>query len=387
MTRLKRTIWISILIMSVVVSFVDYAESQIGISFSWYLIKDDNIFKSRNEYSEMINTASLIISRGYSKNNFSFQPYYGIEISAFNENSDQKNNSHNFGIIGRHVSGDWVIDVMLGAQIRRNDAEFIYYNTNSFAFNIKTQYEPNLNTLYSIGLNYSKNEFTEFTEIDNLMYKFYGKIQRFFQSRISVSSEIGISVKNYVNQNIIQSFGSRSRGRISNPTGNSEKPLNALQFSADFNVGRSITDRTGMNIAFGGTQFVGDPIKSFSNGIYYFTENDLYDDPFSYEDKYISAYLTRQFGIGFQGKVGAAYHNKNYAGTDALDESGELLGENRLDTRYDYSFVLSKKFELDWQIPFSLSVYSRFLIRQDKSNDPYYTFTDHLGIFGLTISK
>ena len=66
MTQLKRTIRLFTLIIFAIVSIVDYAESQVGISFSWFLIKDDNVFKSRSEYSEMINTASLLISKGYS---------------------------------------------------------------------------------------------------------------------------------------------------------------------------------------------------------------------------------------------------------------------------------------------------------------------------------
>ena len=88
----------------------------------------------------------------------------------------------------------------------------------------------------------------------------------------------------------------------------------------------------------GGQLFIGDPIKSFSEGIYYYTKNDLYDDPYLYQDRYISLQLTKQFAIGFQGKIGSKYQLKDYAGTPALEENGELTGETREDKRNEYFY-------------------------------------------------
>lgn len=374
-----------ILLILLIVSFSDVIYAQTGISFSWYLIRDDNAFKSRSEYEELINTVSLILSRTHSSETMALQAFYGADISTFNKYTDQRNHTHQFGVLSRFLSGNFNTDIAFYAQLRRNDAEYIYYNTDMYSFYIKVQYEPDINVIYSFGLNFLKNKFNEFSDLDNTAYRFYGKFQRFFQSRLSVSGELGLGVKNYVNQSVYSFFGT-SGGFLRFPR-YTEEPLNAMQLSADINIGKSITDRTGINMGFGGTRYIGDPIEAYLEGIYYYTENDLYDDPYSYKNKYVSAYLTRQFAVGFQGKIGTVYKDKDYSGTPALTDTGELMNENRADARIEYLFLLSKKFNLQWHIPFALDVNFRFLVRQNSSNDPYFDFTDHLGVFGVTFSK
>jgi len=382
---MKKIVSYSVLFVVLILLSADITPAQTGISFSWYIIRDDNAFKSRSEYEEMINTASLFISRAYSAEKYSLQAFYGADISTFNKYDDQQNHAQQFGLLGRIISGNFNTDIGFYSQLRRNDAKYIYYNTNTYNFYIKTLYEPDWDQIYTFGLNYSKNEFNEFENLDNTTYRFYGKYQRFFQSRLSISGESGLGVRNYINQKTYNFYG--YTGVFMRVPRYTEEPVNAIQLSADANIGKSITDRTGINIGLGGTQYIGDPIESYSNGIYYYTENDLYDDPFSYENKYVSAYLTRQFAVGFQGKIGTAIHDKDYAGTPALSKTGELTGENRRDTRNEYSLLLSKKFTPEWRIPVSVDVVFRFLIRRNNSNDPYYDFTDHLGIFGVTVSK
>ncbi len=361
------------------------SSAQTGISFSWYLIRDDNAFKSRNEYQELINTTSLMLSRSYSFNDFALQGFYGIDVSAFSEYSDQKNHAHQLGLFGRKMSGSFITDIGLYTQLRRNEAQYIFYNTDNYSFFLKTEFQPELNQVYSLGITYLKTNFNEFTDLNNTSYKFYGSFQRFFQSRMSISGEITLGVKDYINQSIFSYFGF-SRGMMQLPR-YVEEPVNAIQISGDLNFGKSITDKTGINMKIGGSKYVGDPIESYSEGVYYYTENDLYDDPFSYENKYISLNLTRQFTVGFQSKIGVFYAGKNYKGTPALTETGDLLNDIRKDSRSEFSFQLSKKYEPDWNFPINLNTYFKFLIRDNGSNDPYFDFQDHLGIFGITISK
>ncbi len=304
--KIIRLMLVTLLVVS---SLSGLAEAQTGVSFSWYLIRDDNAFKSRNEYEELINTASLMMSRVYSMKSIAFQAFYGADLSAFNENTDQRNTAHQFGIFSRKLSGNFNTDFGIYAKIRRNAAQYIYYNTNLYSFYIKTSYEPDLNKVFTIGLNHIKNEFKEFSDLDNTTYRFYGKYQHFFQSRLSISGETGIGVKNYVNQSIFEYYGTaRTMG---NKPRYKEEPVEVMQMTADLNIGKSITDNTGINIGFGGSSYVGDPIESYSEGMYYYTENDLYDEPFSYENKYLSANLTRQFAVGFQGKIGLSFQDKN----------------------------------------------------------------------------
>ncbi|MCP4726417.1 MAG: hypothetical protein GY863_15335 [bacterium] len=371
-----------------VIMIITPLSAQTGISVSYYLIRDDNAFKSRDEYREMINTASLMLSRSYSLKNVAFQAFYGLDMSAFSEYSDQKNHSHMLGMFSRIVKDDFITDIGFHAQLRRNEAQYIYYNTDNYSFFLKTEYQPDLNEIYTLGLNYKKISFNEFSDLNNTAYRAYGSFQRFFQSRLSISGELALNVKDYTNQSVYGFYGySGGMNGMMGPPRYSEEPVNAMQVTADFNIGKSITDKTGVNMRFGSSKYLGDPIEAYSNGIYYYTENDLYDDPSSYEHNYVSFNLTRQFAVGFQGKAGYLIQDKNYSGTPALSDTGDMLNDYRNDYRNEFSLVVSKKFDPKWNVPVTLNTYFRFLIRQNDSNDPYYNFTDHLGIFGITISK
>ena len=96
--------------------------------------------------------------------------------------------------------------------------------------------------------------------------------------------------------------------------------------------------------------------------------------------------VTNQFAIGFQGKIGARYQSKDYAGTPALDEAGELLGETRQDQRIETFLFLSKKFRLPWSFPRSVDVFINLMVRNNPSNDPYYDFEDRIGLMGFSVT-
>jgi len=360
-------------------------KAQTNFLFSWYLINDNNTFKNKNQYSELINTATFFAGKSQKVKSFKLQGFYNAHMSVFNEYPDLKNHSHKLGITGRFEKNNYVVNIGANAQLRRNNAQYIYYNTDLYNLYLNLRYEPDITKNYSFGLTMVQNNFNEFSDINNFTYRFYGRYQQFFKNRLSLLSEAGIGVKNYPNQTLILDYGYGEEFfqvyRIS------EEPVTALIFSVFANIGKSLTDNTGMNATIGGQKFIGDPIECFINGIYYFTENDLYDDPYSYENMYISLNLTRQFTVGFQGKMGMQYNKKNYRGTPALNVEGDFLGTTRQDTRKEYYFLLSKKFETEWKFPKSIELFFRFLIRDNISNDPYYEFTDHLGILGLSIRK
>ena len=359
--------------------------AQTDFFLSWNIVKDDNTFKSRYKYEELINTASFLFTKGFTRNSLNFQVFYDANLSIFNNYKDQRNYAHNIGTAGRLLLGNYEVDFGLNAQFRRNNAQYIFYNTNNYNLFARLRFEPGLSEIYTIGLSYTKNEFTEFIDINNNEFRLYGKFQKFFQSRLSISGEAGLSVKNYVNQTAVNYFGTNA-GVFEFPR-QTENSVKATIFSISANIAKSITSKTGVNGKFGGQWFVGDPIEVFSQGIYYYTENDLYDDPHSYENRYISLNFTRQFDVDLQGKFGIEYQKKYYRGTPALDIEGELIGMNREDTRKVYNFLISKKIQTKWRYPGSINLYFRFLVRDNSSNDPYYQFTDHLGITGFTISK
>ena len=365
------------------------AFAQTDMFFSSYLVKDDNIYKVQSEYQEWINTSTLYFGQTFPIGAFKVQGFYSADVSLFGNNSEQNNFSQQFGAVARWNKEQYALDIRADGHFRRNDAQYIYYNTNAFNFSTRLRYTPALTKSYTFGINASQYQYREFGDIDNFTYRLYGKYQQYFQSRMSISGEVGIGVKNYLNQTVINYFGNTGFGGPRRGLRISEEPVKSALFSVSGNVAKSISAKTGMNMSFGGQWFIGDPIQAYSEtyGIYYFTENDLYDDPYSFQGPFVSLNLTRQFGVGFKGKVSAKFQKKYYSGTPALDENGDLLGYTREDSRQEYSLLLSKSFNTGWRFPKTINLNFNFMFRNNPSNDPYYDFNDTLGLIGFSISK
>ena len=143
----------------------------------------------------------------------------------------------------------------------------------------------------------------------------------------------------------------------------------------------------GISLELGGRWFLGDPIASYTDGIYYYTENDFFDDPYAYQNYFVSLQITRQFDIGFQGKTGFRYQHKDYAGTPALDAAGDLTGQSRLDMRTEYFIYLGKKFRTGWSLPKEITVFINLMYRDNPSNDPYYDYQDQVGLLGFSVGS
>lgn len=359
---------------------------QTNFAATWFLFKDDNAFKSRVPYDEWINTFSLYAGQTFSRESAMFRVYYNGDFSKYSNYTDRQNNSHQLGI-ALNYSLKSTTSAMMGAygMLRRNESQYIYYNVNRYMFYGNLRYEPDISKVFTAGILYGKNDFREFREINNIEYKIFARYQQFFRNRMSFSGEIGMGVKNYVNQSRQVFFGQAPFRPLRQQY--VEEEVSATMLSLGLNIARSLTNKTGLSINFGGQRYAGDPIETYSDQVYYYTENDLYDDPYGYENNYVSLALTRQFGVGFQGKLGVEYQDKDYRGTEALTMDGNLQGTHRQDERRDYFLIITKTFQTGWRFPTAVDAFFRFNIRNNSSNDPYYHYQDHLGILGITISK
>ncbi|MFC1552725.1 hypothetical protein ACFL6P_09220 [Candidatus Latescibacterota bacterium] len=353
--------------------------AQTTVNYTGYLVKDDNAFKNREAYDEWINNSSLLLGHQYAGESYRFQGFYSVNFLRYNNNSDLSNYRHMAGFSGEvknYFENDYTLDFSGILKFNQYKEQYNYYNANGYDINISLKNESSLTENHSFGLSMSQERYDEFTDIDNNSYRLWGKYQQFFRSRISLTGEASFAVKKYVNQSTIEYYGYYRY---------SEEPILSSMISLSGTVGKSITPTLGINMEVGGKRFAADPIQVYSNGIYYFTENDLYDDPFSYQDHYISFNLTKQFAVGFQSKIGVKFQSKDYAGTPALDDNGDLIGETRADSRREYSLLTTKKFTTGVKYPDAVTVFLNYMYRDNPSNDPYYNFNDNVVLVGFSV--
>lgn len=370
-----------------IIPFIDFPLfAQTNFALTYYLVRDDNAFRNRNIYDEWINTVSVYLGQNFSKTSSNFNIYYNGDLSTFTNNQDRQNNSHMIGFAPSWMfDNNKVVNFGAYARVRRNHSQYMYYNLDTYNFYGNFRYEPALTKNFTMGFALTRNNFLDFSEINNTEYRLYTRYQQFFEHRISLTGDINLGSKDYVNQKKLNFFGFLP-GRMLFPR-TTEEPIRATLVSGSLNLGKSLTDKTGMNVSAGGQWYISKPIQALTDQTYYYTENDLYDDPYAYENQSVSLNFTRQFAVGFQGKIGAEYQNKNYRGTPAFTINGDDSGKFRKDNRTDYYMLVTKTFQTGWRFPGTVEGFCRFLIRSNGSNDPYYHYKDHLGIIGITIGK
>lgn len=356
----------------------------VNFAFTWFLIKDDNAFRSRNPYDELVNTYALYAGKTLGTSASSFRIYYNGDLSRYSSYEDRQHNSHQLGLAYKKmITQDLTGTMGLSGRLRRNESKYIYYNVDTYSLYGNLQFEPDLANIYTFGLTYEKNNFREFNNIDNNEYSLFARYQHFFQNKISLTGEFSLGVKNYINQYQINYYGATPFFRFNQRY--TEEAVKATLLSGSFNIGRSLTMNTGINAELGIQRYLGDPIEVIAGDIYYYTENDLYDDRFGFENERAALILTRQFGIGFQAKAGVSHQNKRYEGTPAFTAGGELSGSYRNDRQTDYFFLITKSFDTGIKFPNTISAFCKINFRNNPSNDPYYHYNDQLGIIGLTI--
>ena len=372
--RIETTTALTLMILLAVSAHAVSAQTHASITS--FVIRDGNTYTNRLAYDEWINNSQFRLEHSLGNGKYRITGLYGTDVLLYANNNELNNLTHRFRITGSQNTDYSTLSIAGSVRLLDYRELYAYYSATRYSLNGRYAYNPSLDRLYMLGFDITRDAYEEFEELDNVSYRFYGRLQRFFQSKLSFSGECGLGVKDYRNQWVIEYFGV---GRYS------EEPVKAAMFSAAANIGKSITSRTGVSLRLGGQWFIGDPIMAYSDGIYYYTENDLYDDPYSYQGPYVALQLTRQFTTYTRAKLGLKYQSKDYAGTPALNEIGELTGNTRDDLRSEYSLMISKKFDTGKRIPSSIDIFFNYMYRDNSSNDPYYEFQDHIGLIGFSV--
>jgi len=372
-----------VLLASVLAFATNGTLAQTHVRFTSFLVRDSNTFKTRLAYNDWINSSNLRLGHAFGNEKYQIQGLYSGEFLLLSNRTELNNHTHTFGVTGTQYGDVSAVNINASVRVLNYRESFSYYNANQYSITGTYQYTPSLQEFYSLGLVLSSDNYRTFDELDNSTYRIYVRAQRFLQSQLSITGELGLGVKDYTNQSVISYFGS-GFGPMSFSRVN-EAPVKAAIISASVNVGKSITSHTGLSGAIGGQWFTGDPIVSYSNGIYYYTENDLYDDPYAYQGPYGTLQLTEQIASDFQLKLGAKVQRKDYSGTPALNEIGDLTGVTRNDTRREYSLMISKSFVAEWPTLLGIDIFFSYMLRSNSSNDPHYNFKDHIGLIGFSV--
>lgn len=156
------------------------------------------------------------------------------------------------------------------------------------------------------------------------------------------------------------------------------------QLSTWINVGQSIGERTGLsirlrqrwNLTSRGRTFVGGAID-------FIGEEELFDDPYSYESTELTLMLTQILPWNMTLRAGGLYFLKNYDSPSDLD-SPDSSTPLREDSRSGGWVSVVRNFGGNWLLFSGLRISLNYTFLNNDSNVDYYTYNSHAVGLGLS---
>ena len=156
------------------------------------------------------------------------------------------------------------------------------------------------------------------------------------------------------------------------------------QLRAWINIGQSLSATTGLSVRFLQRWNLDDRGRAFVGGaVDFIGEEELFDDPYSYESSEGSLTLTQMLDWGVKLKGGAFYLAKRYDYPATLDYS-DPDAASRQDDRFGGWLRVEKRFAGNWLMFSSLRVSLGYVYMQNASNTSYYDFTSNAVSIGMS---
>ena len=346
---------------------------------------DDNLYLSSDETSDLINDLDFRLNYTPKDSNINLF-YHGDYISFLNtsERNIFLNNFggsyyKSFGDKDKHkfyMGGNWLS--------RYNKEEYNYYNYKQLY--LFTNQRFNLNGLFlKTGYNFRYRSYAEIPDLTNYQHYLFLQANRSFKTRTSIIIETDFGYKSFKGTETFISTNGGGRGRSSLPQTNQVPSMSHFIIMA--RVAQSLHDRLGIYVQYR-KQFSLTDETSYVNSDSYFQDEELFDDPFSYESSAFSTKLTLILPKSTNLQIGGSINHKNYITEQAFDLFDDTVGVggSRTDVKQSISLNFSKTFYLNKKRLNSLKTYLNYSYIANESNSYWYNYKNNSIGVGVLIN-
>ncbi len=355
-------------------------QAQLNYTLSVQQQYSSNPFQLPETEGDQISEFSVGVQKNWQK--FSLQ-YFGSYI-RFNQNLKRNFYWHQLFLSGGDAT-NWY--VRLDNRLNRTDYNIYDYFIAQGGLN---QRLSKGNYLLRFGINGSFNRYQELDELNNILLKFYGSINRSFQTKTSIIGALSFNYKSYLDNNFELTSPEESVTDISkaisilNGGGNgpgsgrggpghgdgtgagqwyypedAEMSNAVSQMVLSLRIAQSLSTYTGIAVQYYNRISLteGDrSIAGLADG--YQMESQIFDDPMGYSGQTYGIELTQIFPFRIKGRIAAYRIGKNYVSQGIyLDEINFNESILREEIRKTVWFTIQKQWDinlatLNWQIDY-----------------------------------
>lgn len=367
-----------ILICIFLVSNVVFGQFSNFVSFNSYSY--DNLYRSPIPIQDVLSTIKIGLSYQQPENNTQF--YNNTNLMVFKNTSDRNFIINNAGINKSIKIGDKPnSNIRFGGNwtLRVNKENYNYYNYSQLSGYANFQILTDI-ALIKGGYSYRWRNYQNWSDLSNILHNIFFQLNKSLPSRTTIIVETGFGNKSFMGHDSFTTISDVGRGRGHHAEGilttnTISERLSTSQANIILRLSQSLHEKAGIYVQYR-KQISIDDETSYRNFDDYYQDDELFDDPFTYESDSYSSQLTIMLPKSTKLLIGGSLASKYYISEPAYSTAEDTVGTGglRFDDQTNYFVDLSKTFNInkDWVNSIKFNLY--YSHTYNESNSYWYKY-------------
>jgi len=377
-----------IILITLILSGILFAGITTDIDISSYV--DNNLYRSPQPINDLL--TSVGIQLGYNPQDRNGRLYYSGNLILFKNTSIRNFNRQALGLNYYKSFGEQSSHYLylgLDGTMRLNNDEYNYYNYNQLYGYMNLRFDFDWIFLRT-GYNYRYRNYSNFSDLTNYRQYLFVQLNKSFVTRTTLILEADIGQKSFSGQETFYttteySSGGRGQGRGSGSTSETVLTAQTLEIPSLSHMivlarlAQSLHDKVGVFIQYR-SQISLDESSQFNNSDDYYQDEELFDDPFSYESQSYKSQLTWIMFNSLRLQIGGSYTSKQYISEEAYVSAEDTLAQGgiRKDKHNNFYISLAKTIQINVNWLKSLQFRLNYNYIHNKSNSYWYDYRNGL---------
>ncbi len=329
---------------------------------------DDNVNNNALQLKSNVTTVNLNSGYSWDKENNYTSLYYDGSFTYYDSFLQRTNHFHSVNVEFNHAYGDegqntLSVGGLVGTSINRDDFVLFDHSQLSGYFNYK--YFVNDWLINKFGYSIKAISFSSLTDFSFTEHAIFAHAAFAATSTTTAILQADLGTKFY------SSTPSGSSSSMRKGVMSSLIP-SVTQLIGMVKIGQRITDEVGVSITERYQWNIQKQTRYLSSDYGFISDDELFDDHYGYEGFHTNAAITSLLSESITLKLSGGIQNKLYSSLSAYDWDGNVIADQRIDTRMYGNILLQKEFiDLGFSLKTSLDVI------RNTSNDAYYDYSNN----------
>ncbi len=361
-------------------SSLSFAQFSTNVEMNSYA--DDNLFRSPEPLSDVL--SNIGIKLDYQPENSELKFYYAGNFYFYKDYSERNFLLQSLGLNAFHAFGkEERHGFYYGADfaLRMNGQQYDYYDYSQLYAYANLNFDLDF-MFFKTGYNFRYRSYSNLPDLTNYRHYIFAQVNKSFATKTTLIFETDLGHKSFTGKEISplyygEGWGMHGRGRHTDQTFlTSQLSVPSMTHIVLLSrVAQSLHPKVGVYVQYR-KQISLTKQTDFINSTNYYQDEELYDDPFSYESDGGSGQLTWILPYKAKLQIGMGAMHKNYISEQAFTSAGDSvgLGGLRVDDYRNVYVSLVKTFYFKKRFLQAMEFNLNYSYISNRSNSYWYDY-------------